>query len=273
MVEKIISGGQSGADRAALDVAITFNIAHGGWVPKGRKAEDGPLPDIYQVTEMASSGYTDRTRQNVRDAHGTLVVSYGKLSGGSKLTWEFAAQINKPVCHIDLLTTEAFEAAIVSKAFVQNNQIQVLNVAGPRLSRFPDIYLDVKIVLETMLYLLFLDTDQEEEIKKHVPASALGRQHFPETIEQAVQVLVEDLPMKTKAFIARFKPSEIYKLYFVMLEYIRHRVGFDSTNTLLFDQCAKILRSDTPTVEDSVLVILKQLKSTLEAEYLLKVVK
>jgi hypothetical protein len=78
MITKIISGGQTGADRAALDFALKFNIPHGGWIPKGRIAEDGPLPAKYQLQEMPTSSYPKRTEQNVIDSDGTLILSRGK---------------------------------------------------------------------------------------------------------------------------------------------------------------------------------------------------
>ncbi len=86
MIKKIISGGQTGADRAALDVALKLGISHGGWIPKGRKAEDGPLPDKYQLREMPTGSYPKRTEQNVLDSDGTLIIARGKLTGGSDLT-------------------------------------------------------------------------------------------------------------------------------------------------------------------------------------------
>ena len=86
MIKKIISGGQTGADRAALDVAIKLNIPHGGWVPKGRPAEDGPIHTKYQLKEMPTDSYSDRTEQNVADSDGTLIISHGELTGGSAFT-------------------------------------------------------------------------------------------------------------------------------------------------------------------------------------------
>ena len=83
MIIKLTSGGQTGADRAALDVAIKFNIPHGGWIPKGRKTEDGPLSDKYQLQEMSTGSYPKRTEQNVIDSDGTVILSHGSLKGGS----------------------------------------------------------------------------------------------------------------------------------------------------------------------------------------------
>ena len=86
MIEKIISGGQTGADRAALDFALKFSISHGGWIPKGRIAEDGPLPEKYQLQEMPTSSYPKRTEQNVIDSDGTVIFSRGKPTGGTDYT-------------------------------------------------------------------------------------------------------------------------------------------------------------------------------------------
>ena len=105
MIKKIISGGQTGADRAALDVALKLNITHGGWIPKGRKAEDGPLADKYQLQEMPTDSYPKRTEQNVIDSDGTLIISRGKPTGGSDFTREMALKHKKQLLHVDLNQT------------------------------------------------------------------------------------------------------------------------------------------------------------------------
>ncbi len=85
MLKKIISGGQTGADQAALDAAIKLGIPHGGWIPKGRSTENGKLPDKYKLKEMPTKSYPNRTEQNVIDSDGTLIITHGKLTGGSNL--------------------------------------------------------------------------------------------------------------------------------------------------------------------------------------------
>lgn len=271
MLKKIISGGQTGADRAALDVAIKFNIEHGGWIPKGRRAEDGPLPMKYQLREMDTTDYRERTKQNIMDSHGTLILSHGNLTGGSRLTKTFAKVINRPNCHIDLLDTEEFEASIILKSFIMENQIQILNVAGPRLSHNPWIYKDVKTVMEVMLYFLFLDTRQDEKIKGYIPLEPV-KEDFPQTLEESIKLLCCDLPLRTRAFIAKLEPYNIHMLYFTLMEYIRHRVGFDTENTGLLKACSR-RAGDACTIEDAVMVILKQLKQDLETDHILRPVK
>ena len=102
MISKIISGGQTGADRAALDVAIELDIPHGGCIPKGRKTDDGTLPEKYCLNEMPTASYSARTEKNVLDSDGTLIISHGKLNGGAALTRQFAKKHNRPWMHVDL---------------------------------------------------------------------------------------------------------------------------------------------------------------------------
>jgi len=102
MIERIISGGQTGADRAALDVAIELGIPHGGWIPKGRKTEEGRLSDEYHLLEATSTDYAQRTELNIVDSDATLIMSYGPLTEGSALTQELARKHRRPCLHIDL---------------------------------------------------------------------------------------------------------------------------------------------------------------------------
>ena len=111
MIKKIISGAQSGVDRAALDFALKFNIPYGGWIPKGRIAEDGPLPDKYQLQEMPTSSYPKRTEQNVIDSDGTLIFSRGKPTGGTENTRKMVLKHKKQLLHIDLKLETSYVAA------------------------------------------------------------------------------------------------------------------------------------------------------------------
>lgn len=148
---KIVSGGQTGADRAALDVAIELGCAHGGWVPQGRWSEDGPLASRYAVTEADSPQPAVRTELNVRDADATLILSHGPLSGGSALTLELARRYGRPVLYIDLATSDEAAAADRIRAWLDAHDVTVLNVAGPRASSDPLIYDAVSRVLRRAL--------------------------------------------------------------------------------------------------------------------------
>jgi len=134
---RIVSGGQTGVDRAALDVAISLGIPCGGWCPRGRRAEDGTIPACYPLRETESESYAVRTRENVRDSDGTLVLAMGEPTGGTALTIEFAAELRRP-CKVVDLNDKPDPAAIAG--WIAANRISTLNVAGPRESTAPGVY-------------------------------------------------------------------------------------------------------------------------------------
>jgi [ribosomal protein S5]-alanine N-acetyltransferase len=145
---KIISGGQTGADRAALDFALDHGIPHGGWCPKGRKAEDGTIDSRYQLKETPSADYFQRTEWNVRDSDGTVVFSIAaSLRGGSKETVELAQSHQKPVLHLFRDFGSPFPERELLR-FIRDNRTQTLNVAGPRASKEPDVGAFVRVVLD-----------------------------------------------------------------------------------------------------------------------------
>jgi hypothetical protein len=152
-VSKIISGGQTGADRAALDFAIRHNIPYGGWVPKGRTTEDGTLPEKYQLKEMTTPDYAMRTKQNVLDSDGTLIVSHGHLTGGSALTQFIAEEYKIPCLHIDLKLLPMQEAALTVNKWIKQHKLNVVNVAGPRGNKDPQIYEATMNLLEKAFFL------------------------------------------------------------------------------------------------------------------------
>ena len=136
-LERIVSGGQTGVDRAALDVAIALDIPHGGWCPLGRIAEDGPIPDFYQLAEHPSPKYADRTKQNVVDSNATLVLYRSSLEGGTLKTFMYAEHQGQPCLKIRLTHPGRLERV---REWLIGNQVRTLNIAGPRASKEPEIY-------------------------------------------------------------------------------------------------------------------------------------
>lgn len=144
-LERIVSGAQTGADRAALDFAISHGIPHGGWCPKGRRAEDGRIPPRYAVIETPSRDYAQRTRWNVRDSDATLIISRSAtLTGGSGYTRRCAEELGQPWLHVH----PGSDDPTLIKAFFERHRVKTLNVAGPRESTEPGIYRYVTGVLE-----------------------------------------------------------------------------------------------------------------------------
>ncbi|MGH7462487.1 MAG: putative molybdenum carrier protein [Longimicrobiales bacterium] len=148
MIEKIIAGGQTGVDRAALDAALSHGLQHGGWCPRGRMAEDGRIPARYRLLETDSKDYAARTERNVLDSDGTLVLNSGTLDGGTQFTLELAKAHRKPWLIIDL--DAAFDTPAVIR-WLDRNRIRVLNIAGPRESKRPGIYARARAALDRII--------------------------------------------------------------------------------------------------------------------------
>ncbi|WAK01246.1 putative molybdenum carrier protein [Methylobacter sp. YRD-M1] len=150
MLNKIVSGGQTGADRAALDAGIELGFPVGGYCPAGRLAEDGEIDARYPLTEL-SGGYRQRTRKNVEDSHGTVIFYDSALHDGTEQTLGFCMQIHKPHKLIDISLVGCGPASKAIRDFINDYHIAVLNVAGPRLSSCPGIYAYVKEVIKNAI--------------------------------------------------------------------------------------------------------------------------
>lgn len=152
MLKKIVSGGQTGVDRAALDAAIKLGVPHGGWVPKGRLAEDGPLPPLYKLIETPTDNYAERTEKNVVDSDGTLIISRGTPTGGTDFTRRMALKHGRQILHIDpALYRNPADAASIIKSWINMSHIETLNIAGPRASKDPEIYAQALAIIVQML--------------------------------------------------------------------------------------------------------------------------
>lgn len=139
LVRKIISGGQTGVDRGALLAAIELGIEHGGYCPRGRLAEDGPIDARFQLAETESTAYHIRTEKNVLESSGTLIVFRGLLVGGTALTEKFALRHQRPCLNIDLNQPQPPVRVEVIRGWLRKHRIEVLNIAGPRESSQPGI--------------------------------------------------------------------------------------------------------------------------------------
>jgi len=274
MLEKIISGGQTGADRAALDAAIASGLAHGGWVPKGRRTEDGPLPAAYHLKEMPTTAYPARTARNVSDADATAIFSHGRLKGGSRLTLALARQHGKPVVHLDLSRTAAFAAARQLADWIGQNHVRVLNVAGPRASEDPAIYQKTRDILETAILLGLVSDGPAGDARRPSVSQAARSQTDPATsVEEAVEQLIGQMALKDKATIANLTFEELAFLKPTLGRHIAERFGLENGNQALLDACRFSAGKARITPTQAVEVILAALWERLRHSYRLRRVK
>ena len=264
MITKIISGGQSGADQAALDVAIEHGIPHGGWIPKGRKTEAGPLPEKYQLQEMPTEEYSKRTEQNVVDSDGTLLISHGDLTGGSALTRKFAKKHSRPSLHIDLNMINGFKAAQTITTWIADHEIRVLNVAGPRASKDSKIYESVKKVLTAVIHL--------DQVRTYLPDPERLHPHLPRTVDEAVEYLLNELPLKDRTVIAKMDEDELVYLHANLGRYVQDKFGLWAENWSLMQSCR--IRSGKNLSEDECSTfIVKELWKELHETHRLRPLK
>jgi hypothetical protein len=272
MIKKIISGGQTGADRAALDTAIKLRIPHGGWVPRSRMAEDGPISDKYQLQEMTTENYAARTEKNVQDSDGTLIISHGPLTGGSDYTRKMAMKHGKNWLHTDLNKLPTFQAAMVIEDWISKNDIENLNVAGPRASQDPQIYGLVTVILE-LLYNLQI-------VKNHMPqlpGNLSETEEFksadqPKTVDEAVSFLTANLSLKDKSTIAKMTEDDLGNLNFSLGLYIRNRLLYPRNEKLL-ESCRRKAVDKYLHWDQAPAVIIKRLWEKLRRTHKLRVVK
>jgi len=262
MIEKIISGGQTGADRAALDAAIRLGIPHGGWIPKGRLAEDGPLPQRYRLQEMQSDSYPARTEQNVIDSDGTLIIARGKLTGGSDYTRKMTLKHRKQLLGIDLNLTGHYDAASLIVSWIKLQRVKILNVAGPRASKDPEIYRDVVTILEKTIQIL-KDKERRANSEPSEP---------PKTVEETVDRLVAEMPLKDKTSLANMEEADLVELHFSLGIYVRNKFLYPRNEKLL-ESCRQKGMDKYLHWDQASLVIIKELWRRLRESHILRIVK
>lgn len=265
MVRKIVSGGQTGADRAALDFAMEWNIPHGGWIPKGRTAEDGVLPEKYRLREMNSADYARRTEQNVIDSDATLIFSHGRLTGGSLLTQKMALKHGRPCLHINLLETNAFSATQSVHAWIKEKGVDVLNVAGPRESQDKRIYRATFNILEAAYHMSLISTHMDPSFGRTRP--------LPETVDQAVERLSSQLSLKDKSKIARMGDSHLETLDRTLGPYITDHFALQDGNEALISSCGFVLGKKSIKQAEAISLIIKRLWEKLQSSHGLRVVQ
>jgi hypothetical protein len=256
-IKKIISGGQTGADQAALDAAIEMGVPHGGWVPLGRMTENGRLSPRYNMQEIDAINYDLRTEKNVTDSDGTLLFSSGTLKGGSLLTKKLARKYLKPCLHIDIEKTGKTEAVEIIKSWLDVRKIEVLNVAGPRASESPAIYDAVTGIMKSVLYL----------------SAEKGAGRYPASVIEAVDTLISMMTKKEMVAISRFSESDISHPSKDLMQFIIKRFGLDTDNTPLIHSCMFVGNTEKLDAEGASAVIVRELWLKLHETHRLRRVK
>jgi len=276
MLIKIISGGQIGAEQAALDVAMKLGFPHGGWIQKGRKTESWTLAEKYKLKEMSTASFKGRIEENVISSDGTLILSHGRLTGGADYSRKMAEKHDRPCLHIDLNDTPADVSAIRINAWTIKSNVEILNVTGPRASEDSEIYVATIEVLEKAYNLSeskdkprTLDPAYIESLLEQKPAS----NDYPKTVEEAIGRLISELPLKDRTAMANMAAGDVASLNYTIGNYIRGTFGLAEGNEALMVSCRLVSKMDVPDEDHASMVIVNELWKKLQATHKLRVVK
>lgn len=271
MLKKIISSGQTEADQAVLDVAIALGIPHGGWIPKGRVSNLRPLPDKYHLKEMPTDNYSDCIKQNVIDANGTLIISYGRLTGDLDYARRMTLGHRRQMLGIDLAQSTPFKAASLLNDWIQLYRIEVLFVIGPNATVNPDVGKHAKLIVEGAL--MFDSTHSKATFlaandKQHLKAPPIQ----PKTVDEAVDRLMSELSFKDKTKIANMSESDLIKFHMSYGGYIRNEFRLWGNDSLL-TFCKAYAGVNDINPEQASYIIVKELWERLQNANVLKVIK
>jgi hypothetical protein len=272
VIRKIISSGQSGAELAALDIAIKLGIDCGGWTSRGKRNDDGPLPGQYNLKETLSLGFQEALDRNVAESDGTLVLSRGTGSTMIKKVVQTALKQERQFLHVDLRQYALFEAASLASAWLFQIQIKTVYVTGPLSSEDDLIYSHTQKLLETAFYLGFVKSGLQPKLFGGDGAE-FSRESWPQTVDQAVAQLKTVLSLKDRSLLSNLQPDELSHLRSGIGDYIKQKYGLFEGNETLMRSCTEYGHLHQPLPDEACAVILRALWEDLRKTHKLRVVK
>lgn len=274
MIGKILSGGQTGVELAALDLAIKLGINHGGWTPRGRRNQDGPLPAVYRLQETVSVGFQQAMEQNVLDSDGTLLISRGQKSTEIRYAVQMALKHQQQLLHIDLRQHTLFEAASLVNSWSALQHIKIAYITGPAAGDDRNIYRQAQKILETAFYLGFVKSGlHPRNGEAPLQVSAEGQKTYPKSVKEAVERLKDALPLKDRTLMANMQIDELEHLHSGLGEYIKQNFGLYAGNTPLLQSCAESGRLVHPLPDEACRVILRTLWEDLHKTHRIRLIK
>jgi hypothetical protein len=274
MLKKIISGGQVGADQAALDAAIKYNFPYGGWIQKGCKTQMGMLPDKYNLKEMAVSGYKERIEQNVTASDGTVIISHGNLSGGADYSQKMTEKHQRPCLIVDLNETPTSVASSKINTWIIENEIEVMNVTGSRASEDSNVYRDTVYIIEGTILLNLIHAKSGEDLTDYDRNELLDKLPIPpKTVKEAVDKMISDLDLELKLKITHMNLNNLASVHFELHDYIKNAFGVWHGNKDLLADCRVTSGKSIRNEDEATFIILKALWEKLRGTHTLRVVK
>lgn len=274
MLEKIISGGLPGAERAALDTAVKLGIGYGGWVPKTDMDPVNRHADTYNLVEMPTSHRTETFKKNIRESEGTLVLSHGTLSSYVRNTLKTVQRYSTPLLHVDLKSTHAFNAASLINDWLMDNDISILHVTGPTDGEDPDIYPATLDILQAVYFLNLTETSMNPSMgAPELPSQDLKKIAPPKTAEAAVDIIISEMRLKDRTLMANLKAEEIAPLQLTLGLYIKKKLDMWSREPALYNSCVAAAEKEKLDKSNLPMVLIKMMWKKLKDTHRLRVVK
>ncbi len=274
MLKKIISGGQTDADHAVLDAAIKLGIPYGGWIPKGRMTETGPLHPKYKLREWGTDNYFECIKQNVKDSKGTLIISSGKLAPDLNYARRTTLQNRNQLLGIDLNQTDASKASSLINDWTQLQHIDVLYVMAPSIRVDLDVVKYTQHIIERALLLAIMDAPFGAHISDYSKFEYLERLPVaPKTVNDAVRQIIKNMPLENRVRIANLNAKDLQPLYLTLGTFVRNQLLRKDVRKELLESCRAVSGNDLLNEIQASLVIIQKLWEELRDTHKLRVVK
>jgi hypothetical protein len=274
MIKKIISGSQTAADQAVLDIAMRLGLPHGGWLPRGGMTKTGILPEKYNLKEMPTDNYSECIEQNVKDSKGTLIISYGKPTGDLDYARKVTLNHGNQLLGIDLNQTIPFKASSLVNDWVQLNHIDVLYVIGPTASDHPDSWKHTRHIVEGALSLDLMEAPANSNITGFTKEEYLNKFPAPpKTVDEAVDQIIKEMPLKDRVYMASIKKEELQALNLSLSIYIRDKLIKMDIKRELLQSCIAVSGKDDLNEDTAAFIIIEKLWEKLQETHRMRVVK
>jgi len=274
MLKKIISGGHTDADHAVLDAAMKLGIPYGGWIPKGRMAETGPLHPKYKLKEWSTDNYLECIKQNVKDSKGTLIISSGKLTDNLNYARRATLQNRNQLLGIDLNQTDASKASSLVNDWAQLQHVDVLYIITPSIRVDPDVVKYTQHIVERALLLAIMDAPSGSRISDYSKTEYLKRLPVPpKTVDDAVRLIIAEMPLENRVRIANLNAEDLESLYLTLGVFVRNQMLRKDGNKELLESCRAVSGDDRLSDVKASFVIVQSLWENLRKTHKLRVVK
>jgi hypothetical protein len=274
MIEKIISSGRTGAEMAALDAAIKLGTAYGGWIPKNGSVPGGINTDKYNLTEMPTTHRIETFKKNIRESDGTLMLSHGTLSSHVKSTKKTILRYSTPLLHVDLNSTNAFNAASLINDWIVDNDLSVLHVTGPTEKEDDKIYSATLDILQAVYFLNLTETSMNQSMGvQDLLAQPLNTAALPTTTEAAVDIIINEMHLKDRTLMANLKKEELAPLQLTLGLYIQKKLDIWSRDPTLYQACVASAEKENLDKSNLPMVLIQMIWKKLKDTHRLRVVK